>query len=121
MMRGLEKNSFAMFDYSIARVLGMTLVVLAGRCWPVLGLFVTSGAAWWCNLGTIVAALLLHVEMLRITGWSPRLLWWWPLSGPAMQYILWRGVLLTIRRGGVNWRGTLYPLKELKRARAQMN
>lgn len=35
-----------------------------------------------------------------------------------MQYILLRGVLLTLRRRGVSWRGTLYPLDELKRAHA---
>jgi hypothetical protein len=34
-----------------------------------------------------------------------------------MVAILWRAVLLTIRRGGVIWRGTLYPLAALKQAR----
>lgn len=116
--RGLEKNSYAMIDYRVWPLLAGTLAVVLVRCWPIAGLFLTSGAAWWLNAGAIAAGLLLHAELLRLTRWSRRCLWWWPASALVMLFILWRAVLLTIRRGGIDWRGTLYALEELKRGRA---
>jgi hypothetical protein len=38
-----------------------------------------------------------------------------PLAGLVMTYIVARSTWLTYRRGGVLWRGTLYPLEELRR------
>jgi glycosyltransferase involved in cell wall biosynthesis len=116
LMRGLEKNSYAMVDYSIARLVAATVAVLVARYWPIVGLFVTSGSAWWLNVGALAANLLLHVELIRTTRWSARCFWWWVLSPALMLGILWRAVILTRRRGGVNWRGTLYSLEDLKRA-----
>jgi len=37
---------------------------------------------------------------------------------PALAVLCWafmRSTVLTLRRGGVSWRGTFYPLAELKR------
>ena len=73
-------------------------------------------AAWWLNLGAVVAGVLLHAELLRTNRWSRHCLWWWPFSAPILLFILWRAVILTLRRGGIDWRGTLYSLDELKRA-----
>jgi glycosyltransferase involved in cell wall biosynthesis len=117
LMRGLEKNSFAMVDYSMARLVGATVAVALARYWPLAGLFVTSGPAWWLNLGSVVANLLIHVDLIRLTQFSRRCFWWWLFTPAIMMAIIWRGVILTRRRGGVNWRGTVYPLEDLKRAR----
>jgi hypothetical protein len=37
-----------------------------------------------------------------------------PVSMLLFIYIQWRAMLLTYIQGGVRWRGTLYPLAELK-------
>jgi hypothetical protein len=50
---GLEKNSFASVDYSVAKAVAITVLVLLVRVWPMVGLLVTSGAAWWLNAGTV--------------------------------------------------------------------
>jgi glycosyltransferase involved in cell wall biosynthesis len=117
--RGLEKNSFAMLEYSLARLAAMTLGIALLRYWPIAGLLVTSGAAWWLNAGAVAAALLIHLDILRLTHWRRGCLWWWPLAAAIMVAILWRAVLVTIRRRGVLWRGTLYPLDALKRAHCE--
>lgn len=120
LMRGLEKNSFAMCEYSVARLVLSTVAVILVRYWPIVGLFVTSGATWWLNLGSIVVSLLFHLDINRMAQWDKRSFWWWPFSPAIMMFIICRGVALTIRRRGVNWRGTLYALEDLKRARAAM-
>lgn len=119
MMRGLEKNSFAMAHYNLLRLAGVTTAVMLARYWPFAGLFVTSGAAWWLNLASVVLTHGIYVKVLRTTPWPARCLWWWPVTGAAMMFILCRGVALTLARGGINWRGTLYPLRDLKAARAR--
>jgi hypothetical protein len=117
LIRGLEKNSFASVDYSVGKALAITVLVLLVRVWPMVGLLVTSGAAWWLNVGTVVANLLGQLLILRGTRWPRRSLLWWPVSAFLILFILWRGVVLTLRRGGIVWRGTVYPLDELRAAR----
>ena len=116
MVKGVEKNGFANLDYSVTRMAVSTAAMLAARYWPYAGLFLTTGRAWWFNAGTIAADLALHALVLRSTGFRARSLAWWPLNCAVMAYAMWRSAFATLRRGGVAWRGTLYPLGELRRA-----
>jgi len=116
LMRGLEKNSFAAANYSIAQAIAGSLGLLLVRVWPVVAVLVATGPTWWINAGSVVAGVLLQVEVLRTTRWPARALWWWPVTPLLMLGILWRAVVLTLRRGGVLWRGTLYPLAQLRAA-----
>ena len=115
MMKGLEKNSLAMLDYQAARLLPLSVLILALRYWPWIGLFTTGGAAWWLNLASLVVGLSMFVDLLRSTPWSRWCLLYWPVVGLASLFIIWRGVVLTLMRDGINWRGTHYALSELKR------
>ncbi|GAC1537962.1 MAG: hydroxychlorobactene glucosyltransferase CruC [Ramlibacter sp.] len=115
-MRGLEKNSFAAAGYSLAQAIAGSLALLLVGMWPVVGVLVTAGPTRWMNLASMVVGVLLQLEVLRTTRWPARALWWWPVTPLLMLAILWRVVLLTLRRGGVLWRGTLYPLAQLRAA-----
>ena len=116
MTRGMEKNSFAMLDYQLPKLVAITLLILVVRYWPWAGLFVTQGAAWWLNLGTLTASLLMFIELIRTTPWSRWCLAYWPVSGLVSLFIIWRGVILTLMRGGIEWRGTHYGLDDLRKA-----
>jgi hypothetical protein len=116
--RGLEKNSFASVDYSLAKAAVLSLLALVLRVWPLVGLAATSGVSRWLNLGTVACSLLLQARLLRTTRWSARCLWWWPLAPIVLLGVLWRSALLTLRRGAIVWRGTRYPLAPLRAARA---
>jgi hypothetical protein len=113
--RGLEKNSFAAVGYSVPALLAATAAVLLLRVWPVCGLLFASGPARWINLAGVLLGLAIHLRVIRLTPWSRRALWWWPLSPLVMLAVLLRGACLTLWRRGVLWRGTLYPLEELRR------
>jgi glycosyltransferase involved in cell wall biosynthesis len=116
---GLEKNGFAIMDYNLARVTVATALFIVGRYWPVAGLFVTTGAAWAMNVTAVVAMVLVDIIILRSMRLTLHALWWWPVSALLTISVLWRSVFMTLRRGGVAWRGTLYPLAELRRAHAR--
>jgi hypothetical protein len=117
-VRGLEKNAYASFDYSLLRVAVASTIVLVGSYWPFAGLLLTSGAAWWLNAACVLAQLLTAIVILRTTRWSRHSLWFWPLTAGVMVFVLLRGVALAYARGGVIWRGTLYELDELRRGHA---
>jgi glycosyltransferase involved in cell wall biosynthesis len=115
MVRGLEKNSFAMFDYRLWKLALASAVLLPLRYWPWIGLFVTQGATWWMNLAALAIGLATLEALRRPTGWSRRCFAYWPLIGVVSLLAVWRAVVLALWRNGIDWRGTRYPLAELKR------
>ena len=116
-MHGVEKNSFAAAAYSVPRALAASVGFAMLRVWPLAGLAVTDGATRWVNALAVLAGLAIHARVLRTTSWPARCLLWFPLTPVLMLAVLWRAVLLTLRRGGIAWRGTFYPLGALRAAR----
>jgi hypothetical protein len=114
MIRGLTKNSFAGADYRVwvpplgaAALIGLML-------WPVAALFVATGPAWWLNAGSVAIILWLGCDQTGFTGgrrWHGLLL---PVGVAIFSYILLRSMVVTHWQGGVTWRGTHYPLADLK-------
>lgn len=114
-IRLLEKNAFAGNRYSIAVTIAASVLLILQAAVPLLAL--TAGP-WG-----VAACLTLYVSVAisfyanrKLNGISPFLA---ILYAPAVLILAWsflRSMFLTIRRGGVIWRGTLYPIAELKRA-----
>ena len=133
-VEGLTKNSFAGLEFRLGTVVLSVILQLVGSVSPSFGLFaggpaaVTSGLALACmGLAAAAVAPPESADGGRQTVFSPgrltaprRLLsalWGlaFPLAALIFAYILIRSTWLTYRRGGVLWRGTLYPLEELRR------
>jgi glycosyltransferase involved in cell wall biosynthesis len=112
--KGIEKNIFAAFDYQLIRLLGVTALMLAGRVWPWIALFVTDGLIWLFSAATIVVGLALYAYLLAIRGWSWRCLAFAPIVPLVELWMWWKGSLSTLTRGGIVWRGTFYPLKDIR-------
>ena len=113
-IRGVEKNFFAVLDFRLdmlALATGFILVLTLG---PTLGLI--NGPVWGrvvCGLGVAsTACLLALVDITGRNGWIYALAL--PISGPVMAYALLRSAWIALRHKGVAWRGRLYPLSELK-------
>lgn len=117
MINGMQKNIFAAFDYQLGQLIAVTAAMLVLRVWPWIGLFVTEGATRWINFGTVMAGMLLFADLLRISGWGYRCLVFAPFISLLELAIWWRGSLTALLRGGIEWRGTRYPLDELRRHR----
>jgi glycosyltransferase involved in cell wall biosynthesis len=118
--RGIEKNIFAGFDYRLSQLAGATLFILAARVWPWIALFVTHGLAFCLYLATIAVSLALYASLLHTRGWSLRCLLFVPVVPLIERWMWWKGALLVLRRGGVMWRGTFYPLEEIRQAHRLM-
>jgi glycosyltransferase involved in cell wall biosynthesis len=113
-IRGLEKNAFAGADYNIPLVLAGILVHLLCSIWPFLAILVTHGLVQGIYLAIVLLILLVVADSARFHG-AP--FWYaagYPLTSALFVYILLRTMLLNLIQGGIYWRGTFYPLKELK-------
>jgi glycosyltransferase involved in cell wall biosynthesis len=115
MVRGLTKNMFAGQNYRVPAVVGATLALLLVYIWPPLSLLVTGGATWWLNAGSTLLFVSLFGGAALHQRMHPAYGLLYPLSTLLFLYVLWRSMVVTLRQGGVVWRGTLYPLDRLRR------
>ena len=57
---------------------------------------------------------LLYVGNFVTLGYSPLHMIGFPFGAIIMLIAVWRSTVITLRHGGIRWRGTFYPLKLLK-------
>jgi hypothetical protein len=114
-MGNLTKNFFAYLRYNLGFALLASLGLLCLHLGPWLG---TAFATGWARAGYAVALgslFTVYVAMGRRTRTGIVYVLLHPVAGVLMAYSLMRSTALTLGRGGVVWRGTFYPLAELKR------
>jgi glycosyltransferase involved in cell wall biosynthesis len=115
LIRGVTKNFFAALGYNLPLVMvaicGMWMMNVApfvGVIWGHGWVRVLSGIA-------VVIALVFHVGVDIAMHVSPFYAFTHPLGAVLFSYMLLRSTVVTLRDGGVTWRGTFYPLEELRR------
>jgi hypothetical protein len=114
-VRGLTKNAFAAGGYRLRTMLVYILGLLAFSILPFAAAGFASGTARALALAACAAAV--ASQMLTAHGNRISLLYGFthPLGAAIMVYILARSTAVTLWRGGVTWRGTFYPLDELRK------
>jgi cellulose synthase/poly-beta-1,6-N-acetylglucosamine synthase-like glycosyltransferase len=114
LIQGLMKNAFSAVDYRIGVVFISSVIQLMIMVWPYLALFLTSGATRWLNLGSVLVLFLLgwlNAPLAGVRRWHGI---GFPVATLLFNYIVWRATLTTLKNDGIDWRGTHYPLAELK-------
>ncbi len=113
LLRNMTKNLFSAFGFQ-------PLLVLLACAW--IGMFCLlplMGLAW---LPTVVPALLVlscvgatYRVMGAETLIDARYAWLYPLGAVGMMFAMLRSMVVVLAQRGVVWRGTLYPLRDLRR------
>lgn len=112
LIRGMTKNLFALVNFRLLLQGLIMLGVVALFLVPLLEL------AWaptlLPSLITIACLAIWYRLAGEITGIPARFGWLYPLGTVALLWAMLRSVLVTLWRRGVLWRGTFYPLRELR-------
>lgn len=115
MARGLEKNALAPFGYHIWRfALGMLAMLLLYDA-PAAGMLMADN---WSRL-LFAAAFATEMYLFHMTRRYTGVTLWWaltlPVAAPILCVILVRAAILCLVRGGIDWRGTFYSLRDLRK------
>ncbi len=112
---GLEKTGFSVLGrYRVSVLLAVCTVGLWVEWGAVLALALGEGLVRAVALGVVVLAL---GSWARLGRWAGRPVWTVPLQPLAMVAFVamaLRAMVLVFVRGGVAWRGTVYPLAALR-------
>lgn len=114
-IHGVTKNFYAAFGYNPA----FAAVACAGMLLlNVVPFFAVFGGHGWIRIFSAIAvavAICMHGSVDVVNRVSPLYAFTHPIGAILFCYMIARSVAVTVWRGGVTWRGTFYPLKELKR------
>jgi len=113
LLLNMTKNLFSAFGFQPVFVVLMCVWI------GVFFLLPLAGLVWW---GTVVQSLLvlccigaLYRVMGRASRIDARYAWLYPLGAVAIFFAMLRSMVVVLVERGVMWRGTLYPLRDLRR------
>ncbi len=111
---GMMKNAFAGVDYRVSAIVVASIAQFLLNVWPFLGIFLTHGPARIINAVVVLGILAICSDTARFISVCPWHGIGFPIATLLFIYIMWRSMLTTLLRGGIHWRGTYYPLADLK-------
>ncbi len=114
-IESLSKNAFAGFEYSLPREAAGLMVIVYTGLFPLIALFLPGSIPRLIALCTLVLMMAGAGAVRSLSGGSALYGLAYPLASVLLTYIIVRATLVTYLRNGVVWRGTLYPLDELRR------
>lgn len=114
-IRGVTKNLFAACHYNFPFAIGVMVLTVTMSVLPFFGLAFASG--WARAFAGIAAGAAVATQgaMIWATGASPLYGLTHPLGALLFCWMVARSAAVTLRRGGVVWRDTFYPLDELRK------
>ena len=115
--RGLEKNIFAGLDYSLLTAMGGAVFMFLAGILPVIAVVTATGPSRIIYGLIVLTRILSSVDGLTKSKLPPLNALWILCSTWFGIYMLMNATLKTIYHKGITWRGTFYPLEELKKKR----
>jgi hypothetical protein len=116
LVRGLDKGVFAGLNYSVIKTAYATVVPVLCFLWPFVGLCWGGWTARVCA-GICLLFAVLYRDQVALHALPTWTVVFFPVCSALCLWILWHSAYTTLRRGGIAWRGTFYPLRDLRRGR----
>jgi len=114
-VRNLTKNFFAVMSFQWPRAVLSCFALAFLNLMPFVGVWLAHG---WARVPYALAALSMYLIYYGMSGMSAVPSYYFflhPVSTLLFVYTMLRSMMVTLWHGGVTWRGTKYPLEELKR------
>ncbi|HKN76839.1 MAG TPA: glycosyltransferase family 2 protein [Candidatus Acidoferrum sp.] len=114
-IRGVTKNLFAALGYNLSFAVVSLTGVFVLNVVPFFSVFAAHGWIRIFSAIAVVVAICMQGSVGVVNKVSPLYALTHPIGAVLFCYMIVRSVTVTLWQGGVTWRGTFYPLKELKR------
>ncbi len=114
LVAGLMKNAFAGLDYRLWKLAAAVCFIGLVRVWPWVAIAVTHGSVRAIYLACALLILVMAWDNARFNRFRPWIGLLEPFAACLLIFIVLRSAAVTLRQGGIRWRGTLYPLDELR-------
>jgi glycosyltransferase involved in cell wall biosynthesis len=114
-VRNLTKNFFSVMAFQWPRALGAIALLGFLNLMPFLGVWLARGASRIPYLVALSSMFLIYAGMSWRSRIPPYYFFLHPISTALFAYTMLRSMSLTLWNGGVEWRGTKYPLEELRK------
>jgi glycosyltransferase involved in cell wall biosynthesis len=114
-VNNFTKNFFAVMSFQWWRTVATVVALLFLNLVPFIGIWFATG---WNRAGyalALVSMFSIYAGMSFRTKIAPYYFFFHPISTLLFTYALLRSMFVTLRDGGVTWRGTKYPLEELRK------
>ncbi|HZQ20000.1 MAG TPA: glycosyltransferase family 2 protein [Terriglobales bacterium] len=114
-VRNLTKNFFAVLSFQTWRAIGFCIAAAFFNVLPFAGIFWAHG---WARLSYAIALaciLFFYIGMSRFSDVRPWYIVLHPVATLMFIYIVLRSMFFALWSGGIEWRGTRYPLEELRK------
>jgi hypothetical protein len=116
-VNNLTKNFFALMSFQWPRTVGALIALGFLNLGPFVGIWLAPG---WSRLPYAIALISLfgiYWGMSKMSDVPAYYFFLHPVGAGMVMYTLARSMFLTIRDDGIVWRGTKYPLEELRRGK----
>jgi glycosyltransferase involved in cell wall biosynthesis len=109
-----EKNGFASYHYRVGFTLLVSLALFLAAVVPLIAIL-AGGLPLIAGVLTFIAFAAIFWANRKVTATPPWLAILYPPAMLVVLYALLRSMTLALVRQGIDWRGTRYSLKELRR------
>jgi len=114
-VHNLTKNFFAVMSFQWWRAIGFCILAAIANILPFAGVLAAHGAARIPYAIALACIFFLYAGMSVSSGVGPWYFVLHPLATLLIIYTTLHSMIFTLWRGGVEWRGTFYPLDELRK------
>ena len=114
-VHNLTKNFFAVMSFQLWRAIGFCIIAAIANFLPFAGVLAAHGLARIPYAIALACIFFLYTGMSMFSGVRPWYFILHPLATLLLIYTMLRSTFFTLWRDGVDWRGTFYPLDELRK------